>query len=252
MVFVKTGPYKMGSSDYEVDEGPVHLVHVDDFWIDKFPVTNQQFAEFLNEAKLTNPEKLINLRSSDVKIFMEDSIFVAESGFENHPVIEVSWHSAKDYAEFYEKSLPTEAEWEKVARGSDERMYPWGNEIEGFIANYWDSGDPFDNSTTPVGFFSGEIYDSLQTLNNASPYGVYDLVDNVREWCFDWYQRDYYAESTYKNPTGPPSGTQKVVRGGGYLFYPDNMRTTFRTSYEPTTTTNYIGFRCVIRRKNDK
>lgn len=250
MVFVKAGPYKMGCAEYEVDEAPVHLVHVDDFWIDKFPVTNQQFAEFLNEAKLPNPETRINLRSPDVKIFMEDSIFVVESGFENHPVIEVNWHGAKDYAEFYGKSLPTEAEWEKVARGSDQRMYPWGNEITGITANYWDSGDPFDNSTTPVGFFNGQMIDSVQTTNSASPYGVYDLVDNVREWCLDWYQRDYYAQSPYKNPKGAQSGAQKVVRGGGYLFYPDNMRTTFRASYEPTTSNNYIGFRCVIRRKN--
>ncbi len=248
MIYVDVGSFHLGSSDFEVDEGPVHEVFIDDFWIDKYPVTNQQYAEFLNEAMMVNTKTCINLRSPDVKILMEDSVFVVEPNFENHPVIEVSWDGAKAYAEFYGKSLPTEAEWEKVARGNDQRLYPWGNKITGITANYWDSGDPFDNTTTPVGFFNGQMYDSLQTMNSSSPYGVYDLVDNVREWCLDWYQRDFYAESPYKNPKGPQTGTTKVVRGGGYLFYQDNLRATFRASYEPATTNNYIGFRCVIRR----
>jgi len=95
--------------------------------------------------------------------------------------------------------------------------------------------------------YDGRNYNGFQTTDSPSPYGVYDLVDNVREWCNDWYRYNYYSRSPLDNPPGPDSGNKKVVRGGGYLFREKTLRTTFRSSFKPATTANYIGFRCVIR-----
>ena len=248
MALVPSGNFPMGSSSFDIDERPVHTVFVNDFWIDKYPVTNQQYAVFLNSIKGdTKIDELINLNSPDFKIHVTDSVFAADKGFEDHPVVQVSWFGAQSYARYYGKSLPTEAEWEKAARGTDGRLYPWGNKISNECANFWDSGDPFDNNTTPVGFFNGKNNKDFQTINSTSPYKVYDLVGNVREWCNDWYQRNYYSVTPLSEPKGPDSGTKRVIRGGGYLFRKNTLRTTYRSSYDPFTTNSLVGFRCVKR-----
>jgi len=249
MVFIPAANFMMGSDLFDIDERPLHSIFLQEYWIDQFPVTNSQYAVFLNATTKKDFSQYLKFNADETKIIFKDSIYISKPGFEDHPVVNVSWYGAKAFAAFYSKDLPTEAEWEKAARGTDERLYPWGNEIETTQANFWDSGDPFDNNTTPVGFFDGENKNGYQTKNSASPYNIYDLVDNVREWCNDWYQRDYYSFSPVDNPSGPASGQKKVVRGGGYLFREKDLRTTFRSSFEPSSTSNNIGFRCVIRKK---
>ena len=246
MVFVKAGLFMMGSDAHEVDERPVHKVFINDYWIDKYPVTNTQYAAFLNRAQPEPVDKFFSIENAQIDL--RDSVYVARQGYGDHPVTGVSWYGAKAYAEYSGKDLPTEAEWEKAAKGSEERMYPWGDNLEGALDNYWGSGDPFDNGTTPVGMFNGQLVRGFQTADQRSPYGVYDMVGNIREWCADWYQHDYYAASPSVDPRGPKSGTNRVVRGGGYLFRGQSLRVSYRSYYNPLTANNYIGFRCVIRR----
>lgn len=251
MVYVPAGEFVMGSENYEIDERPKHTVSIDAFWIDKYPVTNEKFAIFLNEYFIKFPDekssasRIIDLSSGEDGIVFLDNQYVVNEQFKNHPVVNVTWYGADAYAKFYNKRLPTEAEWEKAARGNDERLYPWGNEISGENANYWDSGDPFDNGTTPVGYYDGTDHNGYKTTDSHSFYGAYDMVGNVREWVVDWYQRDYYSVTPGINPFGPETGLKKVVRGGGFLFHYDDLRASYRYSLPPDKGTNYIGFRCV-------
>jgi len=251
MVYVPEGSFSMGIDGFDIDERPVHDVFVDEFWIDIYPVTNAQFARFLNEYRTKYPEEgtkidqFIKLSAEESEIDLIENQYVANKEFEAHPVVHVTWYGADAYARFYNKRLPTEAEWEKAARGTDGRTYPWGNVMSGEYANFWDSGDPFDNGTTPVGFFNGETRNGFKTENSISSFGTYDMAGNVREWVMDWYQRDYYSTSPERNPSGPASGTKKVARGGGYLFLPEDLRTTYRYSLPPDKATNFVGFRCV-------
>ncbi|MBN2009270.1 formylglycine-generating enzyme family protein [candidate division KSB1 bacterium] len=247
MVFIPASDFMMGSEAFEMDESPRHNVFIDEYWIDKYPVTNKQFAAFLNATQPAQAVALIDLASSDTKIMRSDSTYFVQPGYEEFPVVQVTWYGANQFVEYHNKKLPTEAEWEKAARGSDGRLYPWGEKLLPERANYWDSGDPFDNNPTPVGFYNGRIYDDYQTVDSPSPFGVYDLVGNVREWCSDWYEWNYYSNSPLKNPTGPKNGTERIARGGGYLFHADKLRATFRSSFSPETSNSYTGFRCVIR-----
>ena len=251
MIYIPDGSFFMGHSDFELDERPVHEVYLDDYWIDKYQVSNKEYARFLNEYFDKYPEKdaevasLINLEFPNSRIYRDAGEYSAGYEFENHPVVNVTWYGADAYCRFYGKRLPTEAEWEKAARGTDQRLYAWGDSVDSSHANYWDSGDPFDNDTTPAGFFNGQNYNGFQTSDSPSFYGVYDMGGNVREWVSDWYQWNYYSESSTSNPGGPLKGTKKVIRGGGYLFHPDYLRATFRYSTEPHRSTSFIGFRCV-------
>lgn len=254
MIYVPAGSFFMGLDDREIDERPVHEVQVDEFWIDKFPVTNKQYADFLNEFVQQYPNKIaeinswLDLSQDDGHIHRIDGRFYADDRYLMHPVVYVSWHGAKAFCDFYGKRLPTEAEWEKTARGADRRLYAWGDSLDNRRANWWDSGDPFESGTTPVGFFNGQNYRGFQTIDSPSFFGAYDMGGNVKEWVADWYLRNYYSQSQGVNPAGPLNGTRKVVRGGGYLFHADDLRTTYRYSLPPDRTTNFVGFRCVISR----
>ncbi|OQX95654.1 hypothetical protein B6I21_04345 [candidate division KSB1 bacterium 4572_119] len=250
MVHVPAGNFIMGSEDFEIDERPVREVFIDEFWIDKYPVTNSQYARFLNQFKDFYPNRIdeiakyIDLNNEYVKIVLQQDLYLSISDYENHPVVHVSWYGADAYAKFYDKRLPTEAEWEKAARGIDGKLYPWGNEIDSSRANYWDSKDPFNDNTSPVGFYNGQMYEGFQTQNSHSSFGAYDMVGNVREWVADWYLRNYYSNSRNIDPQGPENGSQKVVRGGGFLFHKKELRATLRYSLEPDNTRQFIGFRC--------
>jgi formylglycine-generating enzyme required for sulfatase activity len=148
----------------------------------------------------------------------------------------VSWFDAKNFCEWSSPNgrLPTEAEWEKAARGTDGRNYPWGDEIDCSYANYTDDNGPCVGAISPVGDY----------LKGESPYGAYDMAGNVWEWVADWYDRSYYVNSPEVNPTGPESGLGRVLRGGGWNTDFFDVRSTARYSLGPKSTLWEIGFRC--------
>ena len=242
MVYVPAGEFQMGCDDANPnescysDEQPLHTVYLDAYYIDKYEVTNAQYAQFLNA--MGNQEEggdtWLDADDSDVRIHQVGGVWQADAGYENHPVVEVTWYGARAYCRWRGGRLPTEAEWEKAARGSsDTRMYPWGNEAPDCSRlNYYSCvGD-----TAPVGSYP----------SGASPYGALDMAGNVREWVNDWYQSDYYSVSPYSNPPGPASGTYKVLRGGGWYSLWSHVRAASR-GYRcyPFSSINRIGFRCV-------
>jgi formylglycine-generating enzyme required for sulfatase activity len=161
-------------------------------------------------------------------------IFTSQPGFENHPVVQVSWFGARGYCEYYGWRLPLELEWEKAARGPDDRPYPWGNEIDQAHANFYSSHDLFEKmvggagGTTPVGFYSGLSYQDFQTQDSASPYGLYDMAGNVWQWTGDIYEDQHY----------------RYMRGGSLENYAYNLRIWTRNSASPTYASPSLGFRC--------
>ncbi len=188
------------------------------------------------------------------------------SGNDDIPVTGVCWYEAMAYCSWLSECtsqtfrLPTEAEWEKAARGDasknevlgHQRRYPWGDEINDSIANYFQSGDTFENrggngGKTSVGYYNGSLQEGVfQTQDNSSPYGAYDMAGNVLELCLDWYGADYYSNSPANSPTGPESGTNRIFRGGGRHSAVSYLRSTFRESgTKPSTRSVTMGFRYV-------
>ena len=181
MLLVPAGPFEMGSTNGAPDEAPVHTVQLEAFYIDKYEVTAAQYVAFLNATGGNEDGEghpLLDLEDSldDAQVARSGDVYaLKDQELADHPVVEVSWYGAWTYCGWAGLRLPTEAEWEKAARGTDGRKFPWGEEIDGIKANYLDSGDAFDNGTTPVGLFP----------DGASPYGALDMAGNVWEWVWD-------------------------------------------------------------------
>ena len=215
MAPIPAGEFQMGSDDGRDDEKPVHTVYLDAFYMDIYQVTNAQYRAFIEDTGYRN----------GTPGYWDIPKFNAA----DHPVVGVRWNDVVDYAKWAGKRLPTEAEWEKAARGGLVGMqYPWGDEITEENANY-DTG-----GMTPVGNYP------------PNEYGLYDMAGNVWEWCADWYDGDYYSNSPERNPTGPDSGTYRVLRGGSWSNAPFNLRVAHRGSFiHPARTGILVGFRCV-------
>jgi formylglycine-generating enzyme required for sulfatase activity len=170
MLHILAGLFVMGSDTGPADEQPQHQVHLDTFQLDRTPVTNAQFAEFLNAVGPINAhgERLFDVDDHDARIHQQGKTWAAEAGFAAHPVVEVSWVGARDYCRWLGKRVPTETEWEKAARGTDGRRYPWGNSLPDQTRAQYNAGW---NDTASVGNFPA----------GASPYGVLDMAGNVWE-----------------------------------------------------------------------
>jgi serine/threonine-protein kinase len=215
MVLIPGGPFLMGSDRGLENEAPVHEVVIDHLFVDATEVTNAQFRVFCERSRRTPPP---NPR-------WDSNYFL---GKPNHPVVNVTWFDAEAYARWAGKRLPTEAEWEKAARGGlTGQEYPWGDEIDPSRANYNAAG------TCSVRSYA------------ANGYGIHEIVGNVWEWCADWYTDDAYRNSPRLNPTGPPTGTDKVLRGGSIDGSIRTVRIPYRHWMSPHRRSSDIGFRCV-------
>lgn len=218
---------KFGTScplDHLRDQEPPHTVYLDSFWMDQTEVTNAMYAECVRAGQCDPP--------ASIKSYKRESYF-GDPDFADYPVVSVNWNMAKSYCEWAERRLPTEAEWEKAARGEDARDFPWGKDFpNNDLLNFRD----FVGDTTGVGAYPMGI----------SPYGALDMAGNVWEWVADWYGAKYYSTSPASNPLGPDSGTERVLRGGGFGSRIYTLRTAFRAGGDPKDAFAWIGFRCAM------
>jgi formylglycine-generating enzyme required for sulfatase activity len=225
MAVVPGGPFLMGSRDGQGrdDERPQRTVHVDAFAIDTVEVTNARYLTFVEATGHRHPPNPYG-----------DGLLTSAKGIERLPIVQVNWHDAADYCQWAGKRLPTEAEWEKAARGEDSRLYPWGDEPPtAERANYereWDDG----KALRVVGSMPG----------GRSPYGVHDMAGNAREWVQDWYAPDYYKQAPNRNPTGPANGVLKVIRGGSWRSPLADIGAASRGRGGFALRTHGTGFRC--------
>lgn len=231
LMLVAAGAFWMGRDDGGPDEAPLHRVFVTDFWIERAKVTNAEFAAFLNATGLRPPgsERRYDEDDPDARIHLRDGRWTADTGFEDHPAVEVSWFGARDYCRWKGRRLPTEAEWEKAARGDDRRIYPWGTEPPSPDRAVF--GRPY-NATAPAdGRPAG-----------ASPYGVGDLLGNLREWTATVF-RPY----PYKHQEDWSGAGAVVVRGGSHDDAAHELSVTRRRFYERRGAAaghHFVGFRC--------
>jgi formylglycine-generating enzyme required for sulfatase activity len=255
---VPAGEFFMGLHEHEIE--------VDyDYEIMVTTVTNAQFAEYLNAALAAGDIKIVSdeivgyypgdvfrayeheeeiaagdwlhvdLSETGLRLKDVGGMFVPKEGYENRPMVQVTWFGAQAYCEYYENRLPTEVEWEKAARGTDTRAFPWGDEVFAENANYYSSHDLFEKiagglgDTTPVGFYNGKTYEDFETVDSASPYGVYDMAGNVWQWTGDVYENAHY----------------RYMRGGSKADYAYNLRIWTRNNAGPDYHSPNVGFRCV-------
>jgi formylglycine-generating enzyme required for sulfatase activity len=277
MVFVPSGQFEMGMSEVELNlamqaceslhgEGescqrkhyqssrPVHPVALDSYWIDKVEVTNAQFVAFLNELGNQVEEDVYwwepGAGSRGViygYIKETDGGFSTQPGFDDYPVIEVSWYGAAAYCAWVGGRLPTEAEWAYAARGPQSNIYPWGNTFNGKYTNYCDTTCTYQWKDTNFndGFSSWAPGGSYP--DGASWCGALDMSGNIWEWVNDWWSENYYAHSPTDNPQGPDAGTLRIARGGSW--YDENWRVSasIRKALTPSSyRMHWVGFRCVI------
>ncbi len=238
LVYVPEGEFNMGAGasdpDASPNELPAHTVLLDAFWLDRTEVTNGMYRQCVNAGACNYPERAAKFDNPDLT---------------DHPVVWVSWRDAESYCQWAGRRLPTEAEWEKAARGADGRTFPWGsgaiagnrlNFADAFLDEEWADASVVDGyqHSSPVGNYPA----------GASPYGALDLAGNVWEWVSDWYHSRYYLNSASDNPAGPDSSptNSHPVRGGSFLSNARNVRTTYRFGYSPDTSAGDLGFRCAV------
>ena len=227
IAYIPAGEFTMGSTSGGSDESPEHKITLDAFWLDQNEVTNAMYALCVEAGNCDLPNSTGNYEDTE---------------YAQHPVVYVSWNDAKNYCEWAGGSLPTEAQWEKAARGGLEgENYPWGDDAPICTAGA-DNGTKFDDDdncndtgTEPVGSYG------------ANGYALYDMAGNVWEWTADWYDNNYYANSPTGNPLGPETGTYRVLRGGSWYDDDSNLRVANRSfNFSPVNAYNRIGFRCLL------
>ncbi|RMH02976.1 MAG: formylglycine-generating enzyme family protein [Nitrospirae bacterium] len=232
MVLIPAGPFPMGvpkgARDGGVDERPNHVVELDAFYIDKYEVTNGRYLEFIRATGHRPPKH----PTDPTKNLWHDGLM--PESIAPLPVVNVDWFDAKAYCEWAGKRLPTEAEWEKAAKGTEDRRFPWGDvEPTDKHLNFnqvWRG----EQTLVPVGMYE----------KGKSPYGVYDMAGNVWEWVADWYDPTYYQKSPRRNPKGPASGTHRVLRGSGWNVETPMVRIFTRVKSHPLNRDHATGFRC--------
>ena len=234
MVLIPAGAFTMGSNEGLPAERPEHVVTLDAYAIDRYEVSLRLYRRFLQEVQRDAPPTWDDEAAETVG---------------DRPAIGVSWADASAYCTWAGKRLPTEAEWEKGARGTDGRRYPWGP-MQPFvdIANY-NRGVWVSEAVTLVNVTGGVEGMSVRhglKEGGRSPYGLHHMAGNAAEWVGDWYDREYYAKSPDKNPTGPAKGEKKVIRGGSWSDLPVALRSSARVSAEPDFQDRAIGFRCAM------
>ena len=229
VVRIPAGYFVLGTTAGGYDEQPQRRIFLNAYAIDRYEVTNHQYQAFVTATGHRKPgppsryaKNMARLRGA------------------NQPIVYVSWEDADAYCRWKGRRLPTELEWEKAMRGSDGRLWPWGNTINVRASNWSDQTDGFE-VTAPVGSFR------LDT----SPYDVMDGAGNVMEWVADWYKETAYQEAAERNPTGPEQGVYKVLRGGGYTTTGMDVRITSRNKMVPDFRDETIGFRCAFSDAQD-
>lgn len=292
MVFIPGGEFEMGDhfDVGSPDEIPLHIVYISSFWMDVYEVTNREYCDFLVSSydqgliDVTNgvvvragtqvPYCDTDPHDPDSCIKWDGIAFTVRDERDDHPMVEVSWYGATAYANWLSEEhglnpcydfqnqqclfgaggfrLPTEAEWEKAARGGEHDpyyQYPWGNTIDGSQANFAYSGDPFETGpwpwTTPIGYYDGN--QTPPGVDMINGYGLYDMAGNVREWCNDWFEYHYYSSSPYDNPRGPETGEYRLTRGGSWYGYVSIHRCADRYGHgSPGRRNHLFGFRLII------
>ncbi|CAG0943229.1 Serine/threonine-protein kinase Pkn1 [Anaerolineae bacterium] len=255
---VPAGKFWMGQHNHATTIGCDYEIMVND-------VTNAQYARYLDDALAAGKLKIADskivgyypgdafhgvrheekisagdylhlpLKDASLRLTFDEKTFAAKSGYENHPMTLVTWFGAKAYCDYYGWRLPSEAEWEKAARGVDSRPFPWGETITRNNANYYDSRDPSEKNagkqgdTTPVGYYDGKSHDGYVTLDSSSPYGAYDMAGNVWQWMGDVYAGEHY----------------RYLRGGSKASYDYDLRVWTRNNVRPDYYDVDVGFRCV-------
>jgi formylglycine-generating enzyme required for sulfatase activity len=222
MVLIPAGPFIMGGGEgSEFDEMPQHNVYVSAFYMDKYEVTNENYQRFIRGTQY-HPQTIP---------FFQDDVSLLFGP--KQPAVGVSWDDALTYCKWSEKRLPTEAEWEKAARGEDGRVWPWGNSFVSGNANILGDEDGY-KYTAPVGSFEA----------GRSPYGLYDMAGNAAEWVSDWYDQSSYKATTFTDPKGPETGRVRVYRGGSWNEAATGVRTGKRYTAAQHRTDAILGFRC--------
>ena len=248
---IPAGDFLMGAADAEADERPIHRVHVSEFFIGRFQVTNDEYARFVQATGHAPPavRDLPRITHGGRETLFRDSAspYVWDNdqppaGRGSHPVVLVRYDDAVAYCQWLSDALtrvvrlPTEAEWEKAARGGTEGLrYAWGNDIDGSHGNFLtDASTRHQRGTRPVGTYP------------PNAYGLYDMCGNVWEWVGDWYSADYYGFGDMRDPRGPETGNMRLVRGGSWVNHELSMlRCAYRHKVPPDTYAYSVGFRIV-------